>query len=54
MSRRRNNRQEKKSKKVIRCKKKSIPVFESDKCEKYEGGLNKGNEKNCKTCKHSF
>jgi len=47
-------RNETKSKKIIRCKIKMIPVFETDTCDKFSKKENTDTNKICKNCKNSF
>ena len=42
------------NKKVIRCKTKMSPVFESDTCEKFIKSESTLSDKICKNCKNSF
>jgi len=43
-----------KSNKIIRCKSKMIPVFESDNCKDFTKKENAESNNVCKNCKHSF
>lgn len=43
-----------KSNKIIRCKNKMIPVFESDNCKSFIKKENAESTNICKNCKHSF
>ena len=58
MNRRRNkssNRQEEpKQKRVIRCRSKMVPVFESDNCENFINKIDKEPNQICRNCKNSF
>ncbi len=49
-----NNKIEIKNNKIIRCKAKMIPVFESDICEKFEKKETVDSNTICKNCKNSF
>ena len=55
-----NNRRKKSSKnetvnkKIIRCKSKMIPVFETDNCDKFSKKENTDANKICKNCINSF
>ena len=40
--------------KIIRCKSKMIPVFESDNCKDFIKRENSDSSNNCKNCKNSF
>lgn len=53
-NRRTNNNRQIQNKKVIRCKTKMSPVFESDTCEKFIKKDNSVSDKICKNCKNSF
>jgi hypothetical protein len=50
----RNNKTKIISKKIIRCKTKMIPVFESDTCEKFTKRVNSESASICKNCENSF
>ena len=57
MNRRRksqNNRTEIKNNRIIRCKSKMIPVFESDSCKDFIKKANTESNNICKNCKNSF
>lgn len=55
-----NNRRKKLSKdvkvkkKIIRCKSKMIPVFETDNCDKFSKKVNTDTNKICRNCINSF
>lgn len=49
-----NKNTENKHKTVIRCKRKMIPVFESDICKDFIKKENLEANKNCGNCKYSF
>jgi len=53
-NRKTNNNRQIKNKKVIRCKIKMSPVFESDTCEKFIKNESTVSDKICKYCKNSF
>jgi len=42
------------NRKVTRCRKTSLPVFENDRCDEFKTELGKETERNCKNCMHSF
>ncbi len=52
--RRKPNDQTQIKKKIIRCRNKMIPVFESDNCENFIKKDHSESDKNCKNCKNSF
>ena len=52
--RKKGNRPEIKKKKIIRCKTKMIPVFESDSCNDFIKKEHSESDKICKNCKNSF
>ena len=56
MNRRRssNNKIQIKNKKIIRCRSKMIPVFESDSCRDFIKRENADSNNICKNCKYSF
>lgn len=41
-------------KKIIRCRSKMQPVFESETCENFLKKEDRESDKFCKNCKHSF
>ena len=43
-----------KNKKIIRCKNKMVPVFESDICDSFSKKVNVESNNICKNCVHSF
>lgn len=47
------NKVEFKNKKIMRCKRKMVPVFQSDNCEQFFKKENTDNNI-CKNCQHSF
>ncbi len=49
-----NNKTSIKNKKIIRCKSKMIPVFESDNCKDFIKRENADSNILCKNCKNSF
>ena len=57
MKKRKRNQNDKtkiKSKKIIRCSSKMIPVFESDTCEDFIKKMESEQNKICKNCVNSF
>lgn len=50
----RRHNENKKQKKVIRCKALNKPVFEHEVCPKFSSKLNSNNQNNCENCKYSF
>ena len=57
MNRRRktsNNKASPKNKKIMRCRSKMIPVFESDNCKEFIKRENADSNSICKNCKNSF
>jgi len=52
--RRTNNRTSIKNKKIIRCRSKMMPVFESDNCKDFVKRENSESNNTCKNCKNSF
>jgi hypothetical protein len=50
----RDNKTKNTSKKIIRCKNKMIPVFESDTCENFKNKPNSETINICKNCVNSF
>ena len=53
-NRRRHNSENKKQKKVIRCRTLNKPVFEHEVCSQFNPKVNSNNQNNCGNCKHSF
>jgi len=53
-NRRRRNDENKKQKKVIRCKALNRPVFEHETCSQFSSKVNSNNQNNCENCKHAF
>ena len=53
-NRRKRNNENKKQKKVIRCKALSRPVFEHEVCSQFSLKINSNNQKNCVNCIHAF
>ena len=53
-SRRSNNRQTIQKNKIMRCKSKMVPVFDSDTCEHFLKKENTDSNNNCRNCKNSF
>ncbi len=53
-NRRRRNDENKKQKKVIRCKALNRPVFEHEVCSQFSSKVNSNNQNNCENCKHAF
>jgi hypothetical protein len=49
-----NNKKEIKQKRIIRCRSKMIPVFESDDCGDFIKKEDRESNHICKNCKHSF
>ncbi len=58
MNRNKSNRKrrndDKKQKKIIRCKTLNRPVFDNDVCSQYSSKSSYNGEKSCNNCKHSF
>ena len=52
--RRTRNDENKKQKKVIRCKALNRPVFEHEVCSQFSSKVNSNNQNNCENCKHAF
>ena len=52
--RRTRNNENKKQKKVIRCKALNRPVFEHEVCSQFSSKVNSNNQNNCEKCKHAF
>ncbi|MBN1860369.1 MAG: hypothetical protein JW840_02785 [Candidatus Thermoplasmatota archaeon] len=50
----RRNHTESFTKKIIRCELLQRPVYEHEVCQQYVIKTGSDNQKNCKTCKHSF
>jgi len=53
-NRRRNNKENKKQKKVIRCKAQNKPVFEHEVCSQFSARVKSNDQNNCGNCKHAF
>ncbi len=53
-NRRTRNNENKKQKKVIRCKALNRPVFEHEVCSQFSSKVNSNNQNNCENCKHAF
>ena len=53
-NRRTRNNENKKQKKVIRCKALNRPVFEYEVCSQFSSKVNSNNQNSCENCKHSF
>ena len=53
-NKRRYNNNNKKTKKVIRCKLLNRPVFEHEVCSRFSSKVNSNNQSNCENCKHAF
>jgi len=53
-NRRRYNNNNKKTKRVIRCKLLNRPVFDHEVCSKFNKKVNSNNQNNCENCKHAF
>jgi len=53
-NKRRHNKNDKKTKKVIRCKLLNRPVFEHEVCPKFSNKVKSNNQSNCENCKYSF
>jgi hypothetical protein len=51
---RRTRNDEKKQKKVIRCKALNRPVFEHEVCSKFSSKVKSNDQNNCGNCKHAF
>lgn len=51
---RRTRNDEKKTKKVIRCKALNRPVFEHEVCSKFSSKVKSNDQNNCGNCKHAF
>ena len=52
--RRTRNDENKKQKKVIRCKALNRPVFEHEVCSKFSSKVSSNNQNNCENCQHAF
>jgi hypothetical protein len=52
--RRKPNNENKKQKKVMRCKALNRPVFEYEVCSQFSVRINSNNQNNCENCKHAF
>ena len=52
--RRNRNNEDKKPKKVIRCKALNRPVFVYEVCSQFRLKVNSNNQKNCVNCAYSF
>ncbi len=48
------NNENKKQKKVIRCKALNRPVFEHEVCLRFSSKIDTNNQNNCENCKNSF
>ena len=53
-NRRTRNNENKKQKKVIRCKALSRPVFEYEVCSQFSSKVNSNNQNSCENCKYGF
>ena len=53
-NRRTRNNENKKQKKVIRCRALNRPVFEHEVCAQFNLKINNNNQNNCENCKHAF
>jgi hypothetical protein len=53
-NRRTRNNENKKQKKVIRCKALNRPVFEHEVCSQFSLKINSNNQNNCVNCVHAF
>ena len=53
-NRRRRDNENKKQKKVIRCKALNRPVFEHEVSSQFSSKVNSNNQNNCENCKHAF
>jgi len=53
-NRRTRNNENKKQKKVIRCKALNRPVFEYEVCSQFSSKVNSNNQNSCEDCKYAF
>ncbi len=53
-NRRTRNNENKKQKKVIRCKALNRPVFEYEVCSQFSSKVNSNNQNSCENCKYAF
>ena len=53
-NRRTRNNENKKQKKVIRCKALNRPVFEYEVCSQFSSKVNSNNQDSCENCKYAF
>ena len=52
--RKKSSKNEKINKKIIRCKSKMVPVFDTDTCDKFLKKENTDTNKICRNCNNSF